>query len=269
MNDPITTQDKLAQMFANMGAALEARSAKLLPEIGEAPVLGPCPSCKKTITALDREASEEESVRENRVVLVYGVCDDCEVEARVKERMARYGVPARVRHATLENFQVSSPAMEEAVTSVRRWVRDPESLFLLLLGKCGTGKGHLAAAAIRESGAGARWTTHADLVNEYHSLPLNDREAYRRRFLRYTVLVIDEMGAKSMTADTPELFFGLLNLRHDRGLKTVLIGNIPLKAAEGKPSVLAILGEDRAESRLFNTATTIFPRWEDWRRTHR
>lgn len=258
---------QLQTMFARMEAALEARTAAFAPEIAAAPFLGPCPACKVAPTQLDREGSEEESVRLNRLTLVYLPCGGCEREAALQERMARYGVPRRVRGATFDNYEVTDPGQGDAVDQVRAWVRSRESLFLLMLGKCGTGKGHLAAAAIRESGLSAHWTTHADLIDSYHDLPMSEgkRKAFRTRFQRYSVLVIDEMGGKSMTADTPELMFGILNERHDQELKTILIGNIPLRAPEGKPSVLALLGEDRSESRLLTTSTLIACRWSDYR----
>jgi len=268
MNDAAT---RLQEMFARMESTLEARTAAFAPQIATAPFLGPCPACKVATTELDRETTEEESVRLNRLTLVYLPCGGCEREAALQERMARYGVPRRVRGATFANYETPDPAQAAAVEQVKTWVKNPNGLFLMMLGKCGTGKGHLAAAAIRESGLSAHWTTHADLIDSYHDLPMSEgkRKAYRSRFQRYSLLVIDELGGKGMTSDTPELFFGILNERHDQELKTILIGNIPIKAAEGKPSVLALLGEERSESRLTATATVIAPRWEDYRKKQR
>jgi DNA replication protein DnaC len=261
----LSIADQLAKMFDGMSAALDERADRLRPLIAEAPVFGPCPRCRVATTALDREETENESVRFDRLALVYTTCDDCQTEARMRDRLARYGVPCRVQSATLDNYHITQPGQAEAVASVRAWVRDPEAVFLLLLGACGTGKGHLAAGALRLLHSSALWTDHPDLVNGYHGTPMEQRDRYRSRFLRHPVLVIDEMGTKSMTSDTPELFYKILDKRHDRRLKTILIGNIPLRSEAPRPSLLPFLGEDRAVSRLFATATIICPRWKDYR----
>jgi chromosomal replication initiation ATPase DnaA len=138
---------------------------------------------------------------------------------------------------------------------------------LMLIGQPGTGKGHLASAIVRYLRRSFEWRTHVDLVNEFHGLDFQERVKYVGQFRRVPVLVIDEMGGKNLTADTEELFFSILNLRYEEGLKTLIVGNIPWRTkVPGKLDMASIVGSARAESRFADTlATTINCQWEDAR----
>lgn len=140
------------------------------------------------------DASLEEAVRANAVVVVHRLCDPCLAEGAMRDRLARYGVPRRVRHATFENFQTDGSLEKlEAVQSVRRWIEEDELIFLTLFGAYGAGKGHLAAAAIRKLGMSARWLSHADLMDGYHALDYPGRPRYLNR-----IRACDEEEAKSL-----------------------------------------------------------------------
>lgn len=262
----------IPEIFASMMQTAEVRRRKFAEALESAPQSGPCAACGRREVGLDEAATLQEAEELNYFRPIYDVCEPCSREAAILERLARMGVPARVRHATFENFDTPETRMAEGRDAVQAWLHDDSKPFLLLLGGYGTGKGHLAAAAIRASGLTASWTRHADLVNDYHGVDFARRPQFIRRFRGVPLLVIDEMGAKNPTADTEELFYGILDLRYDLSLKTILIGNIPLKA---KPrtngtqglDILSLIGRERMESRLADSAVTVTSKaWADWRK---
>jgi len=212
----------------------------------------------------------EESTRRNEWRPTWMGCQSCADEAEVRARLERYGVPQRVLHATLSNYDVRTDSQREALRTVRAW-KEGEKPFLLLLGTCGTGKGHLAAALFRASGRSGQWMTHADLINTNYGVTLDDRPRWRKQIARKPFLVLDEMGAKGMTADTAEIFYEILDRRHDERLPTILIGNIPYRSKnESNLSILKLTDPDpqqaRMESRMADGAVLVFCRWEDYRK---
>ena len=271
MNPMNETAARLQAAFAAMMDACDQRLERWRPQVEDAPTMGVCPSCATGEGPLDIAESLEESVRRDALALVYAPCDHCEKEAAIREKLARYGVPRRVRHARFSNFETETPAQERALETVREWVRGHKSTesrkewAMLLLGSCGTGKGHLASASIRALGMTAHWTTQADLVAEWHAMDLSRRQDHIRRLKAYPVLVIDEIGGKDASADTAELFVRLLDARYDSEVPTVLISNLPVRTTrEGSLDLLTLLGGDRIESRL-KGARKVICRWADYR----
>ena len=281
--DAATTGNIIKSTFSRLMSAANDRTERFATEIVNAPQTGPCPKCTVPGQSLDSDATLDESVRHNRLRPVYVVCDHCAAEAHRQERMARFGVPTRVRHATLENFEFHGEVDDrrkqaEAITAIQKFIADPKKIFLCLLGSSGAGKGHLAAGAVRECvpvGASesnaARWYSHPSLIDEAYTHSLETRPGFIGRLARTPVLVLDEMGTKNMTSDTVEIFYKLLDRRYEEGWtqqrKTILIGNIPLRTTdEKKIALLPIIGGSRIESRFVPTATVIYPRWDDYRK---
>jgi|GEM_PF-3587430 len=262
-----TTPDPIiADIFRRMSRRADSRIAKFRTEMLALDETGPCAKCGRAVVALDESETLEASVMHNTLRPVYAVCVPCEGEAYEQERLARCGVPRRVRGATFANYETYDARQTDAVAAVQAWVRDPGKWLLMLLGSSGTGKGHLAAAAVRALRKTALWTSHCDLVNGYHGLDFQKRPRFILRHRSHPVMVIDEMGAKNRTADTEELFFGILDLRYDENVKTILIGNIPWKTTrEGMPDIYSLIGASRAESRIATESTTVVCKWADYR----
>lgn len=260
------TNEEIQKAIASMIALCERREAMFGAEIDQLRQTGPCPTCGVECS-LDRDETMAESVRMNRLSPVYSQCSACATESATRELLRGYGVPQRVLHATFANYETLDLNQSAAVRDVQEWMHNPDLVFLFLLGGTGTGKGHLASAAIRGMGCSALWLTHADLMNRYYALDFRGRDNYMRSMAMNSVMVIDEMGGKRMTADTSEVMYDLLDKRYDKGRKTILVGNIPYRSGpKGGPSILGLVGSDRAESRLARTSKIVPCNWADYRR---
>lgn len=276
MEAPNPIQTELAKRFASMMEGANRRTIQFETELEDAPQTGNCPKCGEAGQSLDMAESIDESVRRNRMVALYADCGTCEAEKRTQEWLARMNVPGRVQHATLQNYEAATLEQKCALADVKRFLTDREKVFLCLLGSCGTGKGHLAAAVMRTMRTGlgniGQWIEHATLVNDCYSRTLEMRKAYLDRLAKLPILVLDEMGGKTMTADTPEIFYSLLTQRYENNLKTVLTGNIPYRAktVNGKKvegmNLLDLIGGERIDSRFKATVTMITCQWEDYRK---
>lgn len=107
---------------------------------------------------------------------------------------------------------------EAAARAVETLVADELTRTLLLLGPTGRGKSYAATWAVAE--AGASWLSAADVrVAEWDDL--------RPRALSSKLLVVDDLGREPNGWAQRELA-DLLELRHNRGLRTIVTSNLPV-----------------------------------------
>jgi len=138
-------------------------------------------------------------------------------------------------HKTVEDFDFSyqSQLRRKLVGSFLGPDFVSEGRSLVLLGKPGRGKTHLAVAiALRaiHNGASARFVTAAALIEElsHHSRDGHLREALSD-YLRPDVLVCDEVGYLTYGHDAANVLYHLVNERHLRRRAMIFTTNKPLK----------------------------------------
>jgi DNA replication protein DnaC len=105
----------------------------------------------------------------------------------------------------------------------------PKAQNLIWLGRTGCGKTGLASSFLRhaiELGASGRYALFADLVAQlYQSVALHAREQVLRKYLRWDLLLIDELGYVEVEPVQVGLFFTLMQKRHHKK-STLLTSNL-------------------------------------------
>jgi DNA replication protein DnaC len=100
---------------------------------------------------------------------------------------------------------------------------------LIWLGRTGCGKTGLASSFLRhaiEQGATGRYVLFADLVAElYQAVALHAQKQALKKYLRWDLLLIDEIGYVEVEPVQVGLFFTLLQKRH-RKKSTLLTSNL-------------------------------------------
>lgn len=119
---------------------------------------------------------------------------------------------------------------------------------LLLAGPTGTGKTHEAYAALQKLAYSlARgtivFTTMADLYARLRPSSGLDVEREISRFMKASVLILDDLGSAKASEWTEEVDYRILNHRYEYVLPTLITTNVP------PPQMEAVYGE-RLESRL-------------------
>jgi DNA replication protein DnaC len=147
-----------------------------------------------------------------------------ELRIRSDNRLKR-----RIREAkfplikTMEGFDYeSAPELDKRLIRqlcTGQYVKEHRNV--IFIGKSGTGKTHLATALGLEAcrhDIRARFVTACGLVNELIEAR-QDRELQKilKRYFRYGLLILDELGYVPFSKEGAELLFQVLAERHERG----------------------------------------------------
>jgi chromosomal replication initiation ATPase DnaA len=130
------------------------------------------------------------------------------------------------RESTFQTFNARIPGVQEACTASRDYAANPQG-WLLLLGACGCGKTHLAAAVANrrlESGATVYFTTVPDLLDALRSaFAAPERYTHLFNWVREVeLLVLDDLGAHQATVWSNEKLLQLLGYRAILTISTVI-----------------------------------------------
>lgn len=219
----------------------------------------------------------------------------CAEGARRTLLLEQARIPKRYRHCTLDGFDTSwnskDPTLARALKELREFVDlwPAVDRGLLLMGKVGTGKTHLAVAALLElvehKGVRGHFADFTALVLEMQ-MAFDDGERRRellRPLLDAELLVLDELGARKLTSPSvTDLLYYLVNTRYVEERVTVFTTNysdfVRPQAVRsgadpaGDPSAAVAFGETlqdrisaRIRSRLYEMCRRVELRGDDYR----
>lgn len=216
-----------------------------------------CPTCAQAEVAARNTPSPEEQRRLR--------------EASRHARLREAGVPTRALDATFSSYE-ASPGSDQAqvLAKARRYgenasQRSTDGDGLILMGKVGTGKTHLACAILRAQllihGRSGRYITAMQLMDKVRdSYGRDDVQAsdILTPLARTELLVIDEIGATKASEHDLAILTALLSERHEECRGTILVTNLPADQLRDR------LG-DRVTDRVRQTCEVLVFDWESKR----
>ncbi len=166
------------------------------------------------------------------------------------------------RDCTFKTFDYRIPGVQEAVRVSLAYALHPQG-WLLLMGPCGCGKTHLAAAIANqclENGISVFFATAPDLLDTLRAaLVVPERYTQLSTWVREVeLLVLDDLGAQQPSAWSNEKLLQLLEYRTNLALPTIITA-VPKEFQEL---------DERLRSRLTDShlvTTVIFEHVKDFR----
>lgn len=213
-----------------------------------------CPECQR-LMAEAREAAEKRRIAE-------------EFARRMEGWLGRAAIPTRFIGRSFDNFNATTPEQNRALAALRDYAEDFDANSkrghgLILTGKPGTGKSHLAVSVLQSlPGRYVMYATCLDLIRMVRETWRKDSLKSEREVLNHLggleLLVIDEMGVQYGTDGEQTILFDVLDLRYRNVKPTILLTN---QDSEG---LKAYLGE-RSFDRLRETCRLVAFDWESYR----
>jgi DNA replication protein DnaC len=257
--DVLSQGTKAAQVIKPQ--IVDDNAAKLQTIKGSAEV---CPLCEGTgwktapAAASARRGAKPGTKNDRRVTRC-----DCQLRARAQTLMSAARIPRRYEHCELSNYDTdfpgANPSLEEALFLASGFAKkcDPRGdKGLLIIGKIGTGKTHLAVGIMKElilnRGIACLFYDYRELLkeiqNSYNSTVQTTELDVLRPVFESDVLVLDELGAVKPTEWVWDTVSLILNTRYNGNRTTIITTNFDDEPAAGVSGSLSPARATRAET---------------------
>lgn len=148
---------------------------------------------------------------------------------RIKES-ANMGI--RFAKRTFDTFQADrEPSAYAKCRAYADSYTDSDRNSLMIIGKCGTGKTHLAAAIanyLLDKGIPVLFDTYSGHLHKLRA-DMDKDTHYRERMQNIDILILDDVGREKVSEWSQSIMFDIINYRYEHVLPIVVTSNLDTK----------------------------------------
>jgi len=169
---------------------------------------------------------------------------ECFEKDQLERLVGNANIPARYESCSFDSFNPINPSLDRAQTLAKKFVEDYPIVDcgLLILGRCGVGKTHLAVSILKalvyKHGSVALFYDFRDLLkkiqNSYNPVSQTSELQILEPVLSSDVLVLDDLGSERPTEWVRDMFAYIVNTRYNQKLTTIITSNFEDKPKEHK-----------------------------------
>lgn len=161
-------------------------------------------------------------------------------ERKIRFALGRAAIPSRFADRQFDNYVCENEGQQKAFNSAMRYAEQWEEVkaagrCLIMVGKPGTGKTHLAIAiarAVLATDDVAMYVRASEAISKVTETYSRDIQKTERQaldgFAVPDLLIIDEVGRQRGTDNERMILFEIINRRYEEGKPTIIISNLDL-----------------------------------------
>ena len=192
------------------------------------------------------------------------VCLKIEITSRI---LGKSNIPKRFISCDFSNYRTASENQKKVLEKCKSFAENFQRYHktgacLLLCGRPGTGKNHLATAISKKlltDGYSVLRIKASQYLDAYWAKGFDDREGWLREMAKVDLIMIDEIGRSSNAKSAQDAFFRLIDARYEAELPTMIATNL------NRDELIEVLGDATYDRLTQGGSIRLTFDWESYR----
>lgn len=194
-------------------------------------------------------------------------CPSCFKLENTARLLGKSNIPKRFMGCDFDNYDTSTDVQRTALDQCKSFAENfathrKNGACLLLCGRPGTGKNHLATAISKKllsDGFSVLRVKASQYLDAYWAKSFEDREGWLNEMAKVDLIMIDEIGRSSNAKSAQDAFFRLIDARYEAQLPTMIATNL------NRDELIEVLGEATYDRFRQGGSMRITLDWESYR----
>jgi len=194
-------------------------------------------------------------------------CPACFKLENTARLLGKSNIPKRFLSCDFDNYEISTDLQKNALNQCKSFAKNfathrKNGACLLLCGRPGTGKNHLATAISKKllsDGFSVLRIKASQYLDAYWAKSFEDREGWLNDMAKVDLIMIDEIGRSSNAKSAQDAFFRLIDARYEAQLPTMIATNL------NRDELIEVLGEATYDRFRQGGSIRVTFNWESYR----